>query len=171
MGVWGVAVAVALVAACAKQESAAPLPPELSGMKLVRVTTGQGAAAMIARLHGKDVAPAESHIGYYGGGAMQAVLYVSRFASDEEARSQLAAMSDRIGAGSSGFGHHAQFTIDAREIHLVLGQGQVHYFFTEGSDLSWLAMRPDLARAGLAELLDVELERVPSLEQLLVGVG
>ncbi len=139
-------------------------------MKLVRVDAGQDAAAMIARLHGKEVAPAESYIGHYGSGPAHGMLYVSRFQSEDAAELVLTDMATRIGPGSSGFGHHNTFTIDGKEIHLVLGQGQVHFFFAKGAYLSWLGIAPGMERTALAELLGVEVGRIPSTDSLLGGL-
>jgi len=161
-------ISVTLAFACStKPETASPLPPEIEGMKLANEVTGEMAAAMIARLHGKDVAPTESYIGHYGTGSRHAMLYVSRFESEEQARSLLKVMSLRIGKGSSGFGHHRQIEVTGREIHLVLGQGQVHYFFAKGRSLYWLGIDPRLARAGLAQLLEVDVDKVPTVKSIL----
>jgi hypothetical protein len=152
---------------CSKEQTASPLPEELHGLKLMNQFSGQEAAARIARLHGKDVAPEESYIGHYGTGPGHAMLYVSGFEFEEQANALLAAMSLRIGDGSSGFGHHKQFEVDGREIHMVLGQGQVHYFFARGRYVYWLGVAPGMAQIALAELLDVATEKVPTLEGIL----
>lgn len=144
-----------------------PLPPEIGGLELVQVISGPEAVAMTERLHGKAVAPSETHIGRYGTGSTHAMLYVSRFGSGQEAESVLADMSTSIGEGSSGFGHHKQFASGGSEIHVVLGQGQVHFFFVRAADLYWFGMAPGMARAGLAQLLDMALEELPTLDSLL----
>lgn len=146
-----------------------PVPQKIHGMELIREISGKAAAGMIARLHGKDVAPAESRIGHYGAEPPHATLYISRFESEEQAQSLLVDMSLRIGEGSSGFGHHEHFDVKAKEIHLVLGQGQSHYFYAEGAHVFWLGIDPRMARAGLAELLEVDVDKVPTLESLLSG--
>ncbi|MFQ6675745.1 MAG: hypothetical protein ACE5LH_05300 [Fidelibacterota bacterium] len=89
------------------------------------------------------------------------MLYVSKFGSGSKANKVLRDMSERIGEGSSGFGHHTVFTVTGEDIHLVLGQGQVHYFFSRDRYLYWLAINRDMARAALSELLGVDLEAIP----------
>ena len=158
-----------LASACSGQETNSPLPPEIRGLPLVQVISGEDAVRMTERLHGKAVAPSETHIGRYGTGSTHAMLYVSHFDSDQEAESVLAAMSASIGDGSSGFGHHEQFSIDRRGVHMVIGQGQVHFFFVRTADLFWLGMDAEMAREGLAQLLGVAAEDVPALESLLSG--
>ena len=129
--------------------------------------TGEEAARAGARLHGKSVAPVESFIGHYGLGPSHAMLYISGFDSEDEAQSLLNDMSKRIGKGSSGFGHHQQFSVKGKVIHIVLDQEQVHYFFAKGKYLYWLGMVPDMARFGLAQLLEVDVSEIPTLESLM----
>jgi len=170
---FGLLILAVVASACAQQESASrqasasPLPNLLHGMELVQASAGRDAAAMIERLHRKDVAPDQTYIGHYGTGPSHAMLYVSLFESEDEAESVLEDMSTDIGEGSSGFGHHGTFAVDGTEIHLVLGQGQVHFFFVKGVNLTWLAMVPEMARVGLAQLLEVGAEAVPPLDSLL----
>jgi len=135
-------------------------------MDLTEMRSGSDAAAMVERLHEKDVAPEETYIGYYGTGPDHAMLYVSLFGSGDEADSVLREMSSHIGEGSSPFGHHKTFAVDGTETHLVLGQGQMHFFFVRGDTMTWLGMSPDMARVGLAQLLEVPVEKVPPLDSL-----
>jgi hypothetical protein len=157
--------AIAAMAASSCQRGdpdvASPLPSDLHGLELGEVRTGTAAAALIGRLHGKDVSPRESYVGYYGPPEMRGVLYLSRFDDEQTAQTQLAAMADRIASGSAGFGHHTQFVVGETAVHSVFGFGQVHYFFAEEYDVTWLSMPPQIARLGLAELLEVEPDSIP----------
>lgn len=139
------------------------LPPEIQGLRLVKAIAGDAAAGTIGRLHDKSVAPTESRIGLYQSGEKKAALYVSRFGSSTEAASVLEMMALRIADGAEGFGHYGRFNVGTHEVHSVLGQGQVHYFFMKGLDVSWLAAPPDIARASLAQLLAVDVDAVPAL--------
>lgn len=162
--------AVLVAVACSGHpEGDTPLPQSVQGLELVAVTSGAAAEAALERLHGKDVAPTESHIGHYGTGVLRAVLYVSRFDDRRRADAQLGAMSERIGAGSSGFGHHRRFSVSDRDVRSLLGQGQVHFLFVTRNDLVWLAVAPPLARAALAELLEVPVDAVPPMDSLVGG--
>ncbi len=159
------AMAALVGSACQRGDTdgAPPLPQELHGLELGDVRTGDDAARLIGRLHGGSVSPSESYVGYYGPPDMRAILYLTRFHDHSGAQAQLVAMADRIGSGSSGFGHHTQFHVLGIEIHSVFGYGQIHYFFARESDVVWLGMPPPVARAGLADLLHVEVDSIPSL--------
>ncbi len=148
-------------------EPSAELPATLQGMALRNHSDGAEAAERIARLHGKQVAPRESHIGHYGEGAEHAMLYLSRFATPAEAEALLTRMSEHIGKASGPYVHHTHFAVGATEIHLVLGEGRVHYFFARGPALYWLAVIPAMAPGALAEILGVDAGEVPALGTLL----
>jgi hypothetical protein len=151
---------------CAGGETGAvatTLPDEIHGLPRMEVQAGDLAAEMIAGLHSRGVAPTNSQVAHYGPENMRAVLYVSKFESAEVAQEQLTAMANGIGEGTAGFGHHIQFEAEGRQIHSVFGQGQIHYFYTDGADLVWASLPPPIARPGLAEVLEVELSSIPEL--------
>ncbi len=104
--------------------------------------------------------------GHYGTDAMGAVIYVSRFASAEEADSQQVAMASGIGRGSGGYGHHQRFRVTGTRVDMVFGFGRIHYFYTQGEHLMWLGTHPSLARAALAQLMGVPLDSVPTVEEV-----
>lgn len=161
-----------LAAGCAGEAAdgdASPLPASIHGMALVESLSGSEATEILSELHGADIVPAENHIGHYGSEQVGAVLYVSRFAGAAAADSFLVAMAGRIDAGSTGFGHHASFDAAEHQVHMVVGHGQVHYFFAEGRDLVWLAVDPPIARPALAELLQTRTDSIPTFEEIMMG--
>lgn len=139
------------------------LPPLLHGLELVERQSGPEAAAAIGDLHESGVAPAESHVGYYGQEGPRAILYRSLFASQEEAHSQVQAMARRIGSGRGGFGHHIEADVLGTRVHQVFGYGQVHYFYARGETITWMAASPEVARAILAEVLGIEPDSLPDI--------
>ncbi len=166
------ALLAALAAACAGEaadESTTPLPAQIHGLALTESHAGEEATRILIEMHQSEVVPPENYIGHYGTEEMGAVLYVSRFAATAEADSLLLAMGQRIGPGSSGFGHHTEFTAADRVVHMVFGHGQVHFFYVEERDLTWFAVHPQLARPALAELLKTETDSIPTFEELMMG--
>jgi hypothetical protein len=94
---------------------------------------------------------------------MGTTLYVSRYESADLATAELARMAASVDGDGTGFGHHAQFEVAGITVHSVFGRGQVHYFYAKDRDLLWLGMVPMLARVGLAQLLDVVPDSIPSI--------
>lgn len=159
----GAAALLAVTGACAGDRPESPLPETLHGLELIEQQTGDEAAAVLTRLHDQDVAPTESFIGRYGTEEIGATIYVSRFASSQEATDQLVAMADGIGEGAAGYGHHRTFEVFGREVHSVFGRGEVHFFYADGNDLTWLGAHPMFATLALADLLGVSPDSIPSL--------
>lgn len=155
-------VVLILLAGCSDNSQEVLIPSFLGGLSLQEKISGKDAAAIIAKLHRKEVAPLESAIGYYGTGGRLATLYVSTYDSRQKAQQILTEMSGRIGSGSSGFWHHQNFKVKDREIQMVLGQGQVHYFFVKNQSVYWLAIQANKAEQALAELLEVPVEDISS---------
>jgi hypothetical protein len=129
------------------------LPDRIHGTDLVESLSGEEAAGMIARLHGKGVAPVESEIGFYGAFRPPLTLYVSVFASAEEARDQMSLMVEAIGQGSSGFTDPRSERVEGVDVEFVVGHGQAHYYFAEGDRLLWLAAPAEIVRPALLDLL------------------
>ena len=154
---------MSLASACSGDRTESPLPEQLHGLELIEQQSGDEAAGAIAQLHEQDVAPTASYIGRYGTEEIGATIYVSRFASPDEAQNQLVAMADGIGDGTAGFGHHRTLEIDGQEVHSVFGRGEVHYFYADGQDLTWLGAHPMFATLALADLLGVSPDSVPGL--------
>jgi hypothetical protein len=132
----------------------------------VEIVSGTRASRVVARLHGKDVAPDASWIGRYEADGDGAIVYVSRYRSPDGARAQLDAMGRRIGDGSGEFGHHRTLTVTGRIVHAVLSPGAVNYFFVRDTDLLWLTIAPPRARAALADALGVPPDSIPTAPPL-----
>ncbi len=156
------AVSLAGVACAGPAADEAPVPDEIHGFPLADVTSGQEAAAVLERMHGKDVTPEQNWVATYGPEEMGTTLYVSRYESADLASSELARMAAGVTGEGTGFGHHSQFEVAGITVHSVFGQGQIHYFYAKDRDLVWLGMVPMLARVGVAQLLNVLPDSIPS---------
>lgn len=143
-------------------ESSGLLPMAIHEMPLVAVRVGTDAEAFIDDLHGGGVAPLSSYVGRYQGGGARATLYVSRVAEPSVADSLVARMSRSIGRGTRMFAHHTSFRVQDVDVHVVLGEGQIHFFYARGPVVTWLAIDRAMARVGLADLLGLDMTRVPS---------
>jgi hypothetical protein len=139
-----------------------PLPMMIHGMPVVEVTVGEEANRLIGRLHGQDVAPLNSYVGEYRGGGAAATLYVSRMADSTVADLVVRRTAEAIGSGSQEFAHHTRFRIDDLVVHAVLGEGQAHFFYAWGSDVTWLGVDLTMARVSLAALLGLEARHLPN---------
>ncbi len=143
------------------------IPERILSVPLSQLISGKEAAKIVSRMHGKDVAPKATVIGVYGAERETAVIYISQFPSDSKARRYLRKMCRSMGKGSSGFGHHVDFKVDTMDVHFAVGMGQIHYFYALEDRLYWLAVDPHIARPALAEVLNVQVENVPTLQDIM----
>lgn len=155
------AVSLASAACAGSDTDETPVPDEIHGFPLAKVTSGPDAAAVLERMHGKDVTPEQNWVATYGPEEMGTTLYVSRYERADLAASELARMATGVDGEGTGFGHHSQFDVAGITVHSVFGQGQIHYFYAKDRDLVWLGMVPMLARVGVAQLLDVSPDSIP----------
>ncbi len=75
------------------------------------------------------------------------MLYISEFDSEDQAREQIEQMKKKIEKGSKGFGHFRELEVEERTLYLVLGFGQIHYFYLDSNRVIWIAK--DLSMAEL----------------------
>jgi hypothetical protein len=129
------------------------LPASLGELVLTGNLTGSTAQSMINHLHGKGIAPTGNVIGFYTGSAGNATLYVSVYSSREDATQAEEKMAERIRVGNPVFGEYREEEISGQPLVECRGLSQLHYFFSFGSTLYWLAVDESLARPTVERLI------------------
>ena len=138
-------------------------PAEMAGLKLSHFFQGKEAMAKIDKLHGKEIEMKNGYVAHYQGNRARAMLYISEFDGREQARQQLDLMKEKIKKGVKGFAHFREFKVKdlsvsqpqkaGKTIYLVMGFGQVHYFYLDSSRVIWLAVDPSVAGSVLKAAL------------------
>ena len=152
---------------CSSEQRPDYIPNYLTDLKLKRIVRGREAAQMVGRLHGRPVPPESSFVAYYGPINYPSILYVTRFPAETMAQRTLEGTARRIGEGNQAFTHHGKFRVGEVLVHFVLGQSRIHFFFVKDARLFWLAIDPDRAQEGLAQVLEVPMGMVPTPRQFL----
>jgi hypothetical protein len=137
--------ALLFIVACGRSEI--PAPDRLGGLRLSNVLRGSKAAELINALHRTPISAEEHLVALYQGNG-EATLYVSRFATEDEARSLFDSMVQRLADNPSPFGNHRSIKRRGKMLHSVTGLGQLHYTFVHANSVYWLA--GDLPVADLA---------------------
>lgn len=130
------------------------LPHELGPLKLVQSVSGKDAAAMVDRMHGREVAQRENFIGLYRGERGSATVYLTVYPTDRLAGEIYAAMERRIEEGDTAFDHFSRFRVEGQDGAACVGQGQIHFFFAHERNLYWLAADLPVARETLQRLIE-----------------
>jgi hypothetical protein len=137
---------VTVLAACARS----PLPTRLAGLRRTRVWSGERAARMIARLHGKRVAPASSFVADYGtGGELR--VYLASFTDAAEASRTLERMLAGMSSGSSPFSSPRPERGGSGR-WLAFGPGGHNELWVSDGRLYWLQGLPAAVQDAAAEL-------------------
>ncbi len=130
-------------------------PAQMASLKLRHFSQGEGAIAEISKLHGKEIEMKNGYTAHYESDRAKAMLYISEFDSEDQARQQIDLMRKKIEKGSKGFGHFRELEVEERTIYSVLGFGQIHYFYLDSNRVIWLAVDPPVAESVLRAALKV----------------
>ena len=126
------------------------VPPRLGGLQRTRVLTGRKAAALVARMHGREVAPADTTIAEYGrGGALR--VWVSRYDDGATAQSEFRRMLQGMRSGTTPFSRPTEDRQTPGRWSTV-GNGEHHVLWVSDNILYWLEGDPRVVFQAAAEL-------------------
>lgn len=131
------------------------LPARLWRLSLSRIFQEEEARTTLDMMHGRGVTPRENLIGLYGDGNASAILYCSSYPLPTDARGVELGMRQGIQSGRTPFGHYVDLRRAGQDVAMCFGLGQVHFIFSRGTILYWLAADPPIADSVLAGALSV----------------
>lgn len=138
--------AVTALAACTRPG----LPIRLAGLHRSRVWTGERAVRMIARMHGKQVAPTNSMVADYGArGELR--VYLSLYADNADAFRVLGRMIVGMRSGGTPFTSPQQESGGSGR-WLTFGPGGHNELWVSQGRLYWLQGSPGAVQQAAAEL-------------------
>jgi hypothetical protein len=128
------------------------IPQTLAGLKLVNSATGKDALREFESLHGKGFDLVGGYRANYARGKNTATLWVARANDAASALALTQEMAKKIGTANAMFQNLQELSINGRQLYVVDGQGQQHYFYANGDQVVWLAIDPPLASDALHAL-------------------
>ncbi|WP_338668791.1 hypothetical protein [Pseudodesulfovibrio methanolicus] len=145
---------LALAAPALANDLSGLLPETVGGLKRVQLITGAAAQAEVDRLHGKSLTAEASAIARYAeGGGRPAEVWVSRVASEAEARRQTGLMVHKMFENpKSPFGNPKRLDHDGQAVYRFTGMGQVHLIWHSGDLVWWVSASEDAVRPFLDAL-------------------
>ena len=115
-----------------------PTPDKIGAKERLRVISGNRAAEIVNKMHGRSVATDANMIAEYGEGEKKDVLYVSRYAEPAAAKKAYELMLEKMaGARQSPFYHLMPLAQYQGKAYMTLGMGAVHYIYQSGHALLW----------------------------------
>jgi hypothetical protein len=131
-------------------------PPKIGEKKRLGVVSGQQAAQVVNRMHGRSVATDANVIAEYGNGQNKDILYISRYAKTEDAQNAFELMIVKMkGARKSPFYHLRPIGKYQKKVYMTLGMGAVHYIYRSGSHLIWFQTYQSFGDEMPPSLLDI----------------
>jgi hypothetical protein len=130
------------------------LPEAVGGLKRVQLITGTEAQAEVDRLHGKSLDAEASAIARYAqGDERPAEVWVSRVASDKEARRQTGLMVHKMFENpKSPFKNPKRLDHNGQAVYRFTGMGQVHLIWHSGDLVWWVSASQDAVQPFLDTL-------------------
>ena len=129
------------------------LPNQLAGLRLTNSKSGDPAISAFTDLHGKSFPVTAGAVGIYGN--REITLWVASTTSNSLARELTDAMQKRIAEGNSPFTPIKEINDRNRNVYVLEGMGQQHYYFQSKNLVIWLAADPALADEALQQILEV----------------
>jgi hypothetical protein len=115
-----------------------PTPDKIGAKERLRVISGEQAAGIVNKMHGRSVATDANVIAEYGKGKEKDILYVSRYAEPEAAEKAYKLMLEKMAnAEKSPFYHLRPLAQYQGKAYMTLGMGAVHYIYQSGYAVLW----------------------------------
>ena len=115
-----------------------PTPDKIGAKERLRIMSGEQAAGIVNRMHGRSVATDANVIAEYGKGDKRDILYISRYAEPEAAEKAYKLMLEKMdGAKKSPYYHLRPLDQYQGRAYMTLGMGAVHYIYQSGNSLLW----------------------------------
>ena len=116
-----------------------PTPDRIGEKERLRVISGNQAAEVVNKMHGRSVATDANVIAEYGKGEKKDILYISRYAEPQAAKKAYELMLEKMAnAEKSPFYHLRPLGQYQGKAYMTLGMGAVHYIYQSGHALLWL---------------------------------
>jgi hypothetical protein len=133
--------------------TAAPLPAQVTHLRLTSHISGFPAKVEVSRLHNQEFAITSASIGRYGHD-QEITIWATGAPLKILASRMVVAMRDKIAEVDTPFEPTGEQKVGDRIVYKLVGLGQNHYYFQSANLVVWIATDEQLAEQALFELLD-----------------
>ncbi|MGB9663665.1 MAG: hypothetical protein ACPL25_01930 [Ignavibacteria bacterium] len=123
-----------------------PLPEEVYQLSLVKTISGREAKDYINKLHFQPVTENENLIGHYENASGNAVVYVTLYKNEIDAKNDFIKMTQKISPENSVFIYPQFFDHKGNKIYKCFGMGMTHYVFVIDKKLYWISVDTHFAK-------------------------
>jgi len=123
-----------------------PLPERVNQLTLVKTISGQEAKDYINKLHFQPVTENENLIGHYENESVSAIVYVTLYKNQEDAKIDFDKMTKKISPENSVFIYPQFFDYKGNNIYKCFGMGMTHFVFAKDKKLYWISVDTHIAK-------------------------
>lgn len=122
------------------------LPEKINDLMLIKTIEGDEAKKYIDKLHFQPVSKNENIIGYYENLSGEAIVYVTTYPDQKEAKIDFEKMTEKISPENSVFVYPQFFDYKGNKIYKCFGMGMSHFVFSLNKNLYWISVDTHLAK-------------------------
>lgn len=122
------------------------LPERINDLILIKTIDGNEAKEYINKLHFQPVSKNENIIGYYESLSGEAIVYITIYPDQKEAKIDFEKMTNKISSGNSVFVYPQFFDYEGNKIYKCFGMGMSHFVFSLNKNLYWISGDTHLAK-------------------------
>lgn len=127
------------------------VPAIVAGYPLAQAQSGDSALESLKQLHVVDIPLVSAIVAEYG--QKNATLWIAEASNEAQASELIKSMEAKIAGSGSGFTPIGVFQFQNRDVYMLNGMGQMHFYVQSGSKVFWLATIPEKAEQAMKELL------------------
>ncbi|MCD6139190.1 MAG: hypothetical protein J7J91_11615 [Deltaproteobacteria bacterium] len=132
-------ISVFFLVGCNQPTHGLPFDPNIEGLTLVKLATGDDAGEAINELHGKRINIVKGFVAHYRAGHDKATIWGSEAATEEAAKNQLVVMIHKMKHNRrSPFHNYRTLNMNDHKVIAFDGMGRVHYLFRNNKWLYWI---------------------------------
>ncbi len=129
------------------------LPEDFYDLHLTKKLIGKDAKEFVNNLHFQNVTELGNEIGFYGGKAGSAIIFITHYNTIETTKINYKKMVTKISPDNSVFVNSEYLNLGGMEIYRCFGLGQSHYVFPYNKELFWISVDTNFGKNFVEEYL------------------
>jgi len=132
------------------------IPSSAGEFKLKQKVTGKEADKQLNKLHFNPIVTGKKNeIGYYEAAGKNAVVYITGYINETDAKTDFGKMTKKISPENSVFISPSFFNFMGYNIYRCFGMGQTHFVFVHENVLIWISVETIAGREFLKSYINV----------------
>lgn len=136
------------------QSTVEKFPEQLGSLHRVEVRKDDDAKKLFFEKYTPSLQPTQYWAFRYGSADGFATIYALRYRSENDVKSEIAVLQQKIQSGATYYSHSRQFEYGKKTIYLFLGFGKAHYVLMKDVYLYWVEADIPTAQSTLTQVVN-----------------